>query len=194
MRRIGIYSGTFDPVHAGHIAFGLETLKQLELDEIIYLPEARPRYKTNVTGLEHRLAMLELATAQHVGLRPLSVNSPQFTVSDTLPELQQLFPDSHFTFLLGSDVAHSLIQWPGINELSGTVHFAIGLRGEDTAESLQPLMRTADDLDLKYTFIFTQFSNACSSTIRMGKDIHATRAIAAYAEQNNLYKKQKTPL
>lgn len=189
MHHIGIYSGTFDPVHAGHIAFGLETLKQLQLDEIIYLPETTPRFKTEVTPLKHRLAMLEIATVPYEGLRPLSVRSSQFTITDTLPELQQLFPDSQFTFLLGSDVLRSLPLWPGIEKLAQTAQFAIGLRGKDTTESLAPVLNSISTLHLEYTLITTSLSEACSSTIRTGEDEHASTPVAAYAHQNNLYKK-----
>ena len=189
MRQIGIYSGTFDPVHAGHIAFGLETLRQLQLDEVIYLPETIPRYKTEVTPLRHRLTMLELATAPYEGLRPLSVHSSQFTIADTLPELQQLFPDGQFTFLLGSDVLRSLSLWPDIEELAQTAQFAIGLRDRDSTESLTPVLNSISALNLQYTLITTSLSEACSSTIRTGDNDHANASIAAYARQNNLYKK-----
>jgi len=189
MRQIGIYSGTFDPVHAGHIAFGLETLRQLRLDEVIYLPETIPRYKTGVTPLKHRLAMLELATTPYEGLRPLSVHSSQFTIADTLPELQQLFPDGQFTFLLGSDVLRSLSLWPGIEELAQTAQFAIGLRDKDSTESLTPILNSISALNPQYTLITTSFSEACSSIIRTSDNDHANASIAAYARQNNLYKK-----
>lgn len=73
-RRIGVLGGTFDPVHLGHLAVASFVLEQLELDEFLFIPAARPPHKlhTNLTPFPARLAMLQLA------LRDL----PEFKVSD----------------------------------------------------------------------------------------------------------------
>jgi nicotinate-nucleotide adenylyltransferase len=59
--RIGIYSGTFDPVHSGHISFALQSLKAAKLDKVYFLPERRPRNKQQVEHFGHRVAMLKRA-------------------------------------------------------------------------------------------------------------------------------------
>ncbi|HEU5121705.1 MAG TPA: adenylyltransferase/cytidyltransferase family protein, partial [Candidatus Saccharimonadales bacterium] len=68
MRRIGIYSGTFDPVHYGHIAFAASAIRACNLDEVVFLPEPQPRYKAGVTDIAHRLALLTMATAAQSNL------------------------------------------------------------------------------------------------------------------------------
>ena len=51
MARIGIYAGTFDPVHAGHVAFALQSLEAAKLDRVYFLPERRPRGKRQVKNI-----------------------------------------------------------------------------------------------------------------------------------------------
>src|SRR5258706_15577528 len=103
-KHIGIYSGTFDPVHPGHVAFALETLQTCKLDEVIFLPEQTPRDKQAVTDLSHRIALLERALADEPNMRVLKLRSPQFTVADTLPEIYAALKDTQLTLLVGSDV------------------------------------------------------------------------------------------
>src|SRR5258706_12226030 len=100
-KHIGIYSGTFDPVHPGHIAFAREALQTCKLDEVIFLPEQTPRGKEAVTDLSHRIALLERALADEPNMRILKLQSPQFTVADTLPEIHNLLGTTRLTRLIG---------------------------------------------------------------------------------------------
>ena len=61
VKRIGIFAGTFDPVHKGHISFALQAIEAAGLDEVVFLPEPRPRHKQSVTDQSHRIAMINLA-------------------------------------------------------------------------------------------------------------------------------------
>src|SRR5437588_11335790 len=67
MQRIGVIGGTFDPVHYGHLVIAEEVYATLQLKEMVFVPAGQPPHKTNVetTAAEHRLAMLELATASN---------------------------------------------------------------------------------------------------------------------------------
>ncbi|HVI69805.1 MAG TPA: adenylyltransferase/cytidyltransferase family protein, partial [Magnetospirillaceae bacterium] len=62
MKRVGVFSGTFDPVHRGHLAFALSAQKRAQLDTVVFLPEHSPRGKIAVGSFTHRLEMLRLAT------------------------------------------------------------------------------------------------------------------------------------
>lgn len=194
MKRIGIYAGTFDPVHMGHVSFGLATRRKLQLDTVVYLPEPSPRYKTNVTNLEHRLAMLQLTLAPYPELTSLTLESPQFTITETLPELETQFPESELTFLIGSDVIPSLHLWPNIEKLLQTTTLAIGLREgtarrelENQLEQLESKTSTA----IRRHYITTPHSGARSSDIRAGLRPIYTSSAARYAARANLYGHKK---
>jgi len=89
MTRVGIYPGTFDPVHVGHIAFALQAMKSAKLDYLYFLPERSPRRKTDITHYGHRVAMLRRAIRPHVQFGLLDLPTKQFSVLKTLPELRK---------------------------------------------------------------------------------------------------------
>jgi nicotinate-nucleotide adenylyltransferase len=126
--RIGIYSGTFNPVHSGHVTFALQTLQAANLDKIYFLPERRPRYKKNVEHYGHRVAMIRRALHLHPKLEVLETDDISFTVSRTLPRLQQQFRGAQLVFLLGSDVAMHLHDWPAVEVLLNRSELVIGMR------------------------------------------------------------------
>ncbi len=191
-RRVGVYSGTFDPVHPGHVAFALEALRVCKLDEVVFLPEPIPRFKHDVTNIKHRTALVEHAITGEQGLRVVRLASEQFSVQETLPELGGLFGDAHFTFLFGSDVARSLAGWPGIDLLLKDASLAIAMRNNDGADEIgqviNELSRT-HNVFVDYTLIRTADCDIASSQIRNGtadlSRLHPT--ILDYIQAHSLY-------
>lgn len=131
MKKIGIFAGTFDPVHKGHISFAREAAKACALDKVFFVAERNPRNKASVTDLAHRVKMLELATTSYDDLEVLELPDAQFTVFQTLPKLQEKFAGAEMIFLLGSDVAKNLARWKNIEQLLSNVKFAIAVRSKD---------------------------------------------------------------
>lgn len=129
-KRIGIYAGSFDPVHKGHVAFALEALEIANLDEIYLLPETRPRYKPGISHATHRLAMLKLATRAHPKLKVLDLPDKRFSVKTTLPRLKQKFPHDQLFFMLGSDVLMHMPRWQLIEELLLQLGIIVAVRSE----------------------------------------------------------------
>lgn len=132
MKRIGIYSGTFDPVHAGHINFALQALEKAGLDAVYFLPERRPRGKRHVEHFGHRVAMLKRASRPHRKLHVLELEDVSFTVATTLPRLRKRFPKDQLVFLVGSDVAQTLPKWENAERLMQQSEVVIGVRAADS--------------------------------------------------------------
>jgi nicotinate-nucleotide adenylyltransferase len=140
MKRVGIFSGTFDPVHKGHVAFALQALEKAELDMVYFAPEVKPRRKPQVTHYAHRVAMLKLAVRPYKKLAVLELPERYFSAATTLPKLQQKFPDSRLVLLLGSDLFEHLPLWPKADRLLGSVGLVVGARGNyEVAEALARL-------------------------------------------------------
>jgi nicotinate-nucleotide adenylyltransferase len=194
--RTGIYSGTFDPVHPGHIAFAEETLRICNLDEVVFIPEKTPRGKNQVTDLVHRIALIERTTAEIVGLSVIQLASEQFTVTQTLPELHKLFNNNHLTLLVGSDVARSFSYgWNDLGILLHDVSIAIGLRESDNPDEITAIMeQLAHDYtaSIDYTLISTPEAGIASSLIRNGtidqSRLHS--GALAYIQEHQLYTPQ----
>ena len=190
--KIGIFSGTFDPVHMGHVAFALEAKQELKLDSVFFLPELSPRLK-QPTSIQHRFKMLELSIEGQAGLSVKLLKIPRYSVKDTLPELQRIFGNTQLVLLLGSDLVRTFkYRWDGLQELFHSVELAIGLRGEDTkAEMVELLKNCARDYGTTITFqvLPTPHAKLASTQIRQGtftiKDIHPK--VALYIEKHNLY-------
>lgn len=113
--RVGVFGGSFDPFHAGHLRIGRAALEQAPLDRVLYLPTARPPHKANVrqaTALE-RWTMAEMALLDEprclVGDHEMA-ETTSYTI-DTLERLRVLHPDVEFLLILGEDSFRELDSW-----------------------------------------------------------------------------------
>jgi nicotinate-nucleotide adenylyltransferase len=134
VRKVGILAGTFDPVHAGHIAFALQAAQAAKLDVVYFLPERRPRNKPLPEHFAHRLAMLKAALEPYPNLQVLELPDVAFSTEHTLPRLQALYPIADMYMLVGSDVALELRHWSRYQRLLAHCGLIVGLRGSDTSQ------------------------------------------------------------
>lgn len=114
--RLGIFGGTFDPVHYGHLMVAESCREQLRLDEVRWIPAASPPHKPGVriTDGHARADMLELAVSGYadfkVDRRELKRSGPSFTV-DTLKEIHGEFPSAELFLLIGADSLRDFLTW-----------------------------------------------------------------------------------
>lgn len=114
--RIGIFGGTFDPVHMGHLILAEQCRDQAGLDEVWFLPSYHPPHKatSGVTRFEQRCDMIDLATAGHPSFRLERIEKelppPSYT-AETLSELTRRHADHEFFLLMGSDQLPDLPLW-----------------------------------------------------------------------------------
>lgn len=135
--RIGIYAGTFDPVHAGHIAFALQAMRRAKLDRVYFVPERRPRQKAGVEHFAHRAAMLRRAALPHPDFDVLELEDVSFSVEYTLPRLRRRFANDQLVFLFGSDTARQIIDWPLAERLLRRDELVVGVRQRDNLKELE---------------------------------------------------------
>jgi nicotinate-nucleotide adenylyltransferase len=115
--RIGVFGGTFDPIHAGHVEAAEAVHRALDLDRTLLVVANEPWQKEgtrSVTPAEDRLAMVVAATADRPGLEPsrleIDRGGPSYTV-DTVEELHRLYPGSELFLVVGADVVPDLRTW-----------------------------------------------------------------------------------
>lgn len=169
MKRIGLYPGTFDPIHIGHITFAQESFERLQLDQVVFLPEDQPRGKWDVTSHHKRMQQVNTALSKYDDLRALRLDDACFTIQKTLPKLQKLFPDAQLTLLIGSDVVNGLENWQGLEELLGSVSFAIGMRTGDRQDDVGSIIKTLEDkydIPIGYQCILTPYAHVASTQLR----------------------------
>ena len=113
--RVGVFGGTFDPVHFGHLILAEQCREQGRLDEVLFTPAPRPPHKPQPTArFDQRVEMLALALAGNPAFRIDEIekdrDGPSYTV-DTVAELRRRRPGDDFWLLVGSDAVHDLHQW-----------------------------------------------------------------------------------
>jgi len=127
---IGIFGGTFDPVHNAHLRIARLALDALGLARLLWVPTGAPRYRAApVASAADRLAMLELALAgelrYRIDARELRPEASGYTV-DTLTELRaELGADAPLVLLMGSDQYDKLAGWHRWRELFGLARIAV---------------------------------------------------------------------
>ena len=141
-KKIGIFSGTFDPIHNGHIAFAEYSIQEHGLYAVYFLIEENPRHKSGVSPKVHREAMLALATKDKPNLKILDLLDPKFSVAKTLPKIQKLFPDEQLFLLLGDDVFKYMQSWPDINRLQNTMGIIVGERSKFSGIRAQSIRKS----------------------------------------------------
>lgn len=115
-RSVGVFGGTFDPVHVAHLRMALEMREQLQLDEVRLVPSHKPPHRdAPQAAAQHRLAMLQLAVADCEGLivddRELRRDAPSYMV-DTLQSLRdEIGGDSAIVLGMGADAFAGLAGW-----------------------------------------------------------------------------------
>lgn len=142
---IGIYGGSFDPIHFGHINLAVEMMEAHHLHEVWFCPAAQNPHKQHVAAApEHRLNMLRLAIENEPRFRLLEIEAhqpgPSYTF-DTLSELDKIqseSPDPNtFALILGTDAAKSFHTWHRPEEIIQLARPLVGRRidvADDTPE------------------------------------------------------------
>lgn len=114
--RLGVFGGTFDPVHIGHLIAAEDARAALSLDEVIFVPAGEPWFKSyrRITPAHHRLAMVRLAIRDnpHFSVSDMEIRreGPSYTI-DTLAELRRARADAALFVILGVDALREIDRW-----------------------------------------------------------------------------------
>lgn len=171
--RIGIYAGTFDPVHNGHIEFARRAIEVVGLDRVIMVAEKMPYRKKPVASWDHRQAMLERATEdiQQVDHNYQFVNelAHQHTMADMLQVAAKHYTDNpEVWFLVDSDVYEHMHQWQGIVDADQYGGFVVALRDDHSHDWLkaQHDKLVQKDINPHYELVQSDKTRISSSGIR----------------------------
>src|SRR5687768_14694719 len=134
---IGLFGGTFDPVHFGHLRLATELAEAFHLEKVIFLPAGLPYHRGRAAhaSSEQRLTMLKLATARDVRFdvddRELQRDGNTYTY-DTLAEIRkERGPEAPLVFLTGSDAFAQVATWHRWTEIFELAHFVVAIRAND---------------------------------------------------------------
>lgn len=187
MRRIGVFGGTFDPPHLGHLAAAREAADRLGLDEVLFVPAGEQPFKVGqeVTPAVHRAAMVErlVAADPRFRLSRSEVDRPglSYTV-DTLRALRAGWPAGavELVLLLGADAAAQFAAWKDPEAIGQLARVVVLTRGaEPVAPGLEGLSTPRVDVS----------STEIRERVRAGQSVRGfvPDAVAEYIAANGLY-------
>lgn len=206
-RRIGVFGGTFNPVHLGHLVMAQDAQESFALDEVLWMPAGQPPHKLGaetVSG-EHRLAMIERALQDHPTFRisdlELRRGGVSFTV-DTMRQLQMEQPGVDWHFIIGADTLLELSTWREIGALLGLCRFVTIARPGAGLDRQQPerlglpldaARRLLEDVVTGHLIGIS--SSEIRQRIRQGKSIRylVPPGVADYIARRNLYQSEESP-
>ncbi len=128
MKKVGLFGGTFNPPHLGHMLFAQEAMLECELDEIWFIPVNFPPHKKSedLASNKDRYDLLKACTKDNPRFSVLTIelerSGPSYTI-DTVKYLQKKHPDIKFYFLIGGDMIDYLPKWERIDELVTLISF-----------------------------------------------------------------------
>lgn len=167
IKRVGIFSGAFDPVHNGHLQFAHDALERIGLDKVFFLVEPRPRRKQGVKAFEHRLAMVQLAVKDNPKFGLIILEQTRFTPHETLPVLLARFKGAQLHMLMGDDVFQHLGDWPGVERFVSSTYLIIGVRGpQSKVIGYLNALEHARGLGLNYEIFESTFPEVSSSKVK----------------------------
>lgn len=191
VKNIGIFGGSFDPIHNGHIKLAILAQKQFNLDRVIFVPAKIAPHKNEVfSTLKARLAMLKLALKPHnkFKISKFELNKKNTTYThQTLSHFKKIFKHHKLFFLLGSDSLDELIYWKNPEKIVSQCHILAGKRANLTFKIPNFAINSL-------SFINGIIPN-CSSTqirknIKLNKSIKTVvpNNVATYIKKNKIYK------
>ncbi len=196
---IGIYGGTFDPIHLGHINFAVTAVKMTDLDKVVIVAEKNPYRKKPFASWDHRQAMIERATeeikeADH-DYEFSNQLAHQHTMQDMLEVAKKHYGhDNQFWFLVGSDIFEHIARWKDLAQQDEYGGFIVALRDDHTSAWLDERIKLAQEqgLNLNIQLIKNDHPHISSKLIR--DQILANETVTKlspevyeYAVNHNLY-------
>lgn len=130
-KRIGIFGGTFDPPHTGHLMLGEEIREEFCLDEVHFMPSNQPPHKDrpDLSPAKDRFAMVVAATLQNPAFvaSPIEVNRPgkSFSIDTVRGLLEEYGEDTELLFVVGLDSFLDIETWEGYDDLLNMCHFIV---------------------------------------------------------------------
>ena len=197
MRKIGLFGGSFNPPHLGHLHLAEVLKDSLSLDKVLLIPAKKPPHKpdTDYAPAEDRLTMCQLLAETYNWLKTddFELHQPQVSYTYyTAKYFTETFPEDKFFLLVGGDMLASFTEWYRWQEILGMVSLACIAREQNEYEKLLPVaenLRQTGEIYLVNAEIFTVSSTKIRDMIRKNQNCscYLSEKIVKYIKEKNLY-------
>ena len=197
--RIGLFGGTFDPPHLGHLILASEAQAQLELDRLLWILTPEPPHKQEqfITSIEHRLAMVELAIKDNLTFElsriELDRPGPHYTF-DTLKLVAEQNPGADIIPIIGGDSLRDLPKWHEPQKLVYACHWIGVMRRPSDENNLEALEHELPGISSKVHYVDAPLLEIASREIRnriaIGRSVryYLPAPVYEYINRHQLYK------
>ena len=182
-KRLGIFGGTFDPPHIGHLILAAEALDQLDLDFTIWVLTPDPPHKRGheISTLDHRWRMVEHAISDNDAFSLSNVDidrpGPHYTL-ETVQILRSEYPGFELIYLMGGDSLHDLPNWHEAEQFLHAVDGIGVMRRPGDNIDLSELMQALPELETKLNFVTAPLLEISAEQIR--RRAHENRTYRYY--------------
>ena len=202
--RIGLFGGTFDPPHLGHLILASEAQSQLELKRLLWILTPEPPHKQDhlITSIEHRLAMVELAIKDNPAFELSRVEldrpGPHYTL-DTIKLIAEQNPNADIIPIIGEDSLRDLPTWHQSQELVYACHWIGVMRRPNDEPNLDALEHELPGITSKIHYVDAPLMEIASREIRSrianGRSVryYLPTPVYEYIEQHQLYHQIPNP-
>lgn len=206
--KLGIYGGTFNPIHLGHVHILKEFIRRLSLDKVLLIPTRTPPHKQThlLASGEDRLTMCGLA-AREIEEAPVEVSSIELQregksyTAETLEELKVEFPQDELFLLMGEDMFLTVHQWYRPETIFALAAVCGSPRSEDGLEKLQRQKTMLEKTYHAVCFVenipyFPASSTEIRERVAQGKDLSrlVPRSVAEYISAHGLYRAEESEM
>jgi nicotinate-nucleotide adenylyltransferase len=195
--RVGIFGGTFDPIHHGHLLIAAELRHRLRLGRLLFLPAGQPPHKTDraISSDAHRMRMLELAIDgdPNFEISRIDIERGGYSyTADSLALLQQSFPDASLYFLMGQDSLRDLPHWHEPGRIAEQAMLGVALRPGvhvDVDHILTVVPEANDRIEFVQVPLIQIASSDIRRRVRTGEPIryHVPLLVEDYIHTHRLY-------
>ena len=202
MSKIGIFGGTFNPIHLGHIRLGQLVLDEIKLDKILYIPDNTPPHKSDkdLACGEDRLNMIDISLKDHVDMESSDIELKREGKSysfETLLELKKLYPNDELYLITGADMFLTLDKWREPETIFKTANIIGVPRVKSDFEKMNEYAENVIKPMGAKVFMLSQtvFDTASSTYVRENIDDHQkikdmiTPEVYRYIKEKGLYRK-----
>ncbi|WP_277222240.1 nicotinate-nucleotide adenylyltransferase [Peptoniphilus vaginalis] len=199
MKKYGIFGGSFNPIHYGHLMICEYIKEEMGLDKVIFIPTGNPPHKDLEVSAKDRYEMVRLAISPNPDFEISDIETTRVKMSytvDTIRELKKIYREEKLYFLIGLDSIFQLKTWMKIGDLSKEIEFVVALRpgyiNKDEINREIDFLREnfGTKVNLINTPLYEISSTDLRDRIREGKSLRylIPKKVLNYIEESGFYK------
>lgn len=199
MKKYGIFGGSFNPIHYGHLMICEYIKEEMGLDKVIFIPTGNPPHKELELSAKDRYEMVRLAISPNPDFEISDIETTRVKKSytvDTIRELKKIYKEEKLYFLIGLDSLFQLKTWMKIGDLSQEIEFVVALRPGylDREEINKEIDFLRENFGTRVNLIKTPLYEISSTDlrdrIREGKSLRylIPKKVLDYIEESGFYK------